>query len=95
MGEWNFPSNNFGNLNGIGEAGIETFRGSPYTSLAREICQNSMDARLNNDEPTVVEFACTKIPTNSIPDYNNLRDAFDLCLEFWKEANIKKTVGFF
>ena len=43
--EWSFPSNNFGTLNGIGEAGIETFKGAPYRSLAREICQNSLDAR--------------------------------------------------
>ena len=33
--EWNFPSNNYGTLSGIGEAGIETFKGAPYRSLAR------------------------------------------------------------
>ena len=27
--DWNFPGNNFGTLSGIGEAGIETFKGSP------------------------------------------------------------------
>lgn len=37
--EWSFPSNNFGTLNGIGEAGIETFKGAPYRSLAREISE--------------------------------------------------------
>ena len=26
--DWNFPGNNFGTLSGIGEAGIETFKGS-------------------------------------------------------------------
>ncbi|QXM06731.1 hypothetical protein [Crassaminicella indica] len=51
---WNFPSNNFGQLNGISEAGIETFRGSPYSSLAREICQNSLDAILDKDKPEFV-----------------------------------------
>lgn len=45
--DWNFPGNNFGTLSGIGEAGIETFKGSPCRSLAREICQNSLDARLD------------------------------------------------
>ena len=30
--DWNFPSNNFGTVSGIGEAGIETFKGSPYRS---------------------------------------------------------------
>lgn len=48
---WIFPSNNFGIITGIGEAGIETFKGSPYRSLAREICQNSMDARYDISIP--------------------------------------------
>ena len=42
---WNFPSNDNGQINGISEAGIETFKGSPFPSLAREICQNSLDAK--------------------------------------------------
>ena len=33
--DWNFPGNNFGTLSGIGEAGIETFKGSPRRSPAR------------------------------------------------------------
>ena len=40
--DWNFPSNCYGTLTGIGEAGIETFKGTPYRSLAREICQNQV-----------------------------------------------------
>ena len=39
---WNFPSNNNGTILGIGEAGIETFKGNLLGSLAREICQNSL-----------------------------------------------------
>ena len=35
--DWNFPGNNFGTLSGIGEAGIETFKGSPCRSLARDM----------------------------------------------------------
>ncbi len=35
---WNFPDNNYGQIVGISEAGIETFKGSPIISLAREIC---------------------------------------------------------
>ena len=49
--DWNFPGNNFGTLSGIGEAGIETFKGSPCRSLAREVCQNSLDARLDPGKP--------------------------------------------
>ena len=45
---WNFPSNNFGQISGIADSGVETFNGTPMKSLAREICQNSIDANLKN-----------------------------------------------
>lgn len=92
---WIFPSNNFGTITGIGEAGIETFKGSPYCSLAREICQNSMDARNNNNKPVIIEFSSFTIPSQNVPDYKNLADAIDSCLKFWTEQNNKKTVDFF
>lgn len=94
-GSWNFPSNNFGTLTGIGEAGIETFKGSPYSSLAREICQNSMDARVNINEPVVIEFSSFFIKSKDIPDYDNLHNAVSLCLKFWTEQANKKTIDFF
>lgn len=92
---WYFPSNNYGTVTGIGEAGIETFRGSPYCSLAREICQNSMDARVDFKEPVTVEFSSFSIPTKNIPDYNTLHEAIKSCLQFWTEQSNKKTIDFF
>lgn len=92
---WYFPSNNYGTVTGIGEAGIETFRGSPYRSLAREICQNSMDARIDNKNPVIIEFSSFSIPTKNIPGYDNLHEAIKSCLNFWTEQNNKKTIDFF
>ena len=92
---WIFPSNNFGIITGIGEAGIETFKGSPYRSLAREICQNSMDARHDISKPVRIDFSSFAISNTRIPDYNNLSEAIDSCLKFWKEQSNKKTVDFF
>ena len=37
---WSFPSNNYGQISGIADSGVETFNGTPMKSLAREICQN-------------------------------------------------------
>lgn len=54
---WNFPSNNHGQIFGIADSGVETFNGTPIKSLAREICQNSIDANLKNGEPTRIVFA--------------------------------------
>lgn len=93
--DWYFPSNNYGTVTGIGEAGIETFRGSPYCSLAREICQNSMDARADFSKPVIIEFSSFSINSNDIPKYNALYEAVNSCLSFWTEQNNKKTIDFF
>ena len=50
---WSFPSNNNGDVNGISNSGVETFQGTPLKSLAREICQNSLDAALDENTVTV------------------------------------------
>ncbi len=92
---WNFPSNNYGTLNGIGEAGIETFKGNPYRSLAREICQNSLDARRNEKDPVLIEFACTQRKPSELPDFIDLQEAISSCLSFWRKQENKKTVDFF
>lgn len=92
---WNFPSSNYGTLNGIGEAGIETFKGTPYKSLAREICQNSLDAKDGSGKPVVVEFSCTEEKLRDFHDYKTLKDAIGACLSFWEKNKNKKTVDFF
>lgn len=93
--DWSFPSNNYGMLNGIGEAGIETFKGSPYRSLAREICQNSLDARLDMSKPVMVEFSDIFVYSTDVPKFSVLNDALKSCFDFWNEQNSKKTVDFF
>ena len=90
---WNFPDNNNGEIVGIGEAGIETFRGSLFSSLAREICQNSLDARVDYKQPVKVEFVLGNIAKNKIPGINELSEAVNLCKEYWKSN--EKTVKFF
>lgn len=92
---WNFPSNNFAQLNGISEAGIETFRGQLYSSLAREICQNSLDAVLEINDPVTVEFKKIYIDSCEIPGYEELRDALERCLEFWSSRKNEKATTFF
>lgn len=92
---WSFPSNNYGQISGIGEAGIETFRGTPFRSLAREICQNSLDARADESRPVIVEFALSQVATASLPDFGSLRSVLDSCYEFWQEQGSAKTIKFF
>lgn len=82
---WNFPGNDNGSINGINDSGIETFKGSLHKSLAKEVCQNSLDACRDSTKPVIVEFSKFKIKTSYIPDYSKLKDAFEKCEEYWKE----------
>lgn len=90
---WNFPSNNDGEIIGIGEAGIETFKGSLFSSLAREICQNSLDARLDYNKPVKVVFSLDEILRDEIPGIDELTSVMGLCKTFWHDN--KKTEEFF
>ena len=80
MIKWRFPSNDHGENKGINDSGVATFRGTPLKSLAREICQNSLDAA--RKETVIVEFNVFEVPTNSLPGADVLVDVFERCRKF-------------
>lgn len=92
---WNFPSNNYGQISGIADSGVETFRGTPIKSLAREICQNSIDANLKNGKPASLDFVLFEISPSDIPDFHGLTDAFERALDFWSKQKSDKAKTFF
>ena len=84
MIDWNFPSNNHGQLVGLNNAGIETFRGNPIESLAREINQNSLDAaRSDIDEPVEVHFECYDVPRVQFPFEDKFKNILKACKDYW------------
>lgn len=82
---WNFPGNGKGDIVGISDSGMISFKWDPVKSLAREIIQNSQDAgaEVDNDEPVRVEFNVDMISQKDIPGYNDLKDVLQKCKEFW------------
>lgn len=74
-----FLTNEADEKEGLGDAGIETFRDAPYGSCAREAGQNSRDANLNNDNPVRMTFDVLQIPAKEIPSINSLSSALDCC----------------
>lgn len=92
---WNFPSNNHGQIFGIADSGVETFNGTPIKSLAREICQNSIDANLKNGEPTHIVFHSFEIAPSAIPGFDDLEDAFSKSLDYWSKQKSTKAKSFF
>lgn len=73
--KWRFSSNNYSERKGLNDAGIETFSGSIFSSLAREICQNSLDAISDPNKPVRVEFSKFDIKRDLVPDIDKLAKA--------------------
>lgn len=93
MAFWYFPSNDYGETKGINDSGVATFRGTPLKSLAREICQNSLDAA--TEFPVKVEFDAFQLPTGELPGVKDLSDSFEKCADYWKGQTAKTTKDFF
>lgn len=90
-----FPSNNGGEVKGISDSGIETFRGNSIKGLGREILQNSLDANKEVSDPAYVEFDLFSMEFDKIPGNNSLKDAFIRSKEFWEQQTSKKAKKFF
>ncbi|TDT37720.1 hypothetical protein DES49_2678 [Halospina denitrificans] len=85
-----FLRNDAGEEEGLGDAGIETFRDAPYSSCAREAGQNSRDAA--RDFPVRMTFDVLWIDRNEVPAFAKLESAFQACL---KQATQEKEHEFF
>lgn len=57
--KWRFPDNNYTSENGLDTSDMEMFKKDPVSSLAREICQNSIDAAFG-ENPFVLNSACSR-----------------------------------
>lgn len=91
--EWNFPHNGFGQVRGVSDAGIETFTGTEIQSLAREICQNSLDAAVEDENATVrVEFEQYIISSSDIPGYEQYASKIKKAYDYWSKKNSEKTI---
>ncbi len=81
--KWRFPILDGGRVQGINNSGISTFNGKDlYENLAREICQNSLDAKVTF--PVTVSFDLVNIPKTFKP-LNDLENIIDKCEEFGKD----------
>ena len=94
MQKWRFPGNGDGQENGF-EDSASFFRGDFLTSLAREICQNSLDAAFSHDLPVKIVFEQLDVPVEEIPGYQDLRDSLLRCLDYVKDKHGTKEKKFF
>ena len=84
--KWRFPLLDDGPEQGFNNGGIATFKGADlYDNLAREICQNSLDAKRKDQDTVKVEFQMKSFKIDDFNALNDLRGIFESCDEYWKE----------
>ena len=88
-----FLRNEAGEDEGLGHAGIETYRDAPYASVARECGQNSMDAAAGH--PVEMSFDRLAVPVSEYPVYAAQLEAIEHCLDKARAKGDEKEIEFF
>lgn len=87
---WDFPLLGTGNQSGNNIAAITMFKGSGIMDgLAREVCQNSLDARdkeLSAGEPVKVKFELINISKKKYSLFDGYREALDSSISYWNTS---------
>lgn len=83
--KWRFPGNGYTTDSGLDTAEMETFKKDAISSLAREVCQNSIDAKDpdRNDQPVRIEFETFSISKDEIPGRNEIDSQIQACIATW------------
>ena len=86
---WRFPGNRFTKEEGLDTADMETFKKDSLSSLARELCQNSIDARISgSSKPVKIVFKSFEISKDDVPQRELLVKQINACKATW--SNSKK-----
>jgi len=83
--KWRFPGNNFTGETGLDTSDMEMFKKDPIASLARELCQNSIDARYDKEKPVKVVFKSFELKRKQLPNVERLQQEIDSCKEYRSE----------
>src|SRR6202023_15030 len=78
-----FPPLSGGVIQGLNDAGIETFEGDYPHYVVRESAQNSLDAAASHDRPVRIEITVHSLPVQELPFFSDLRETLRACKAFW------------
>lgn len=100
MEHWEFPANDADEDEGLANAGIEFFRDAPYSGIARECGQNSLDAAQvdpasGENVPVVLSFHRHEVPLSQIPGSSELTKAMHACFQRAQARKEDKELEFF
>ena len=90
---WNFPLLGTGSLSGSNDAAITMFKGSGIMDgLAREVCQNSLDAKnrdLPEDTPVRVSFKLFYLERSQYSVFDEFEEALKGAYDYWNNSPVK------
>lgn len=93
--KWRFPLLDGGSEQGFNNGGIATFKGADlYDNLAREICQNSLDAKRPTESKVKVEFQVRSFEVEGFNALQGLKEVFNACDDYWKDKKDTKLGNF-
>src|SRR5438067_13784556 len=78
-----FPPLAGGVIQGLNDAGIETFEGDYPHYVVRESAQNSLDAAASPDRPVRIKIGVYSLPVEELPFFGDLRETLRACKIFW------------
>lgn len=84
---WALPLTGGGREDGLNDSGISYFQDDPIKSLTREVIQDTLDAKLNNELPVQIEFQHEKLDKNKIPGVDELTTIFKQATESYESKN--------
>ena len=93
---WRFPPLSGGTRQGYTNNDIEAFKGEELMdNLAREVCQNSLDAKIaTNKDPVKVVFELKHVPTSEYAVFQDYTTCIDGCRRYWGESMDSKLSRF-
>lgn len=87
MEKWEFGDGSSAPRNGLESSEMQLFK-NRYDSLAREICQNSIDAKLTDKKTAIVEVKLFDITPNQINGIDMFREELEKCIDEVKDRDI-------
>lgn len=90
---WDFPLLGTGSVKGSNDAAITMFKGTGIMDgLAREVCQNSLDARdadIPEEEPVKVKFKQFNLKKDDFDVFKEFGEAVGNAYEYWNNSPMK------
>lgn len=87
---WRFPLRNGGTIQGFNDSGIATYKGAElYNNLAREICQNSLDAKDEGKENVLVKFSLKTLKKSDYDAISDFDQIIDACEDYFGTGDSK------